>query len=194
MPWLWHWSGSPSDLLAAMHIFLSFPVIWLALFPTPNPPKDVPSLHPLHLSKSVVEYFPEEKTLRVSLHLFLDDLEKALNQNRTEPLFLGSPREPIKASAYLEAYLQKQFSFALDGKSVPLRLLGKELSEDREALWCYLEIAAIRHPGKISVTCTLLTDIFRDQQNILHFIYPGIAPKTALLGRNRTKAIFVIQK
>lgn len=167
--------------------------MWLALINGHNLPKDVSYLHPLHLSKSVVEYFPEEKTIRVSLHLFVDDLEKALNQKHTESLFLGSPRESEKASVYLEAYLQNRFRFVLDGKSVPLRLIGKELSEDREALWCYLEIAAIRHPGKIRITCTFLTDIFRDQQNILHFIYPGTASKTALLGRNRTEAIFVVQ-
>ena len=177
-----------------MYILQSLPVIWLALVVPCNPHNIHFPIHPLHLSKSVVEYFPEEKTLRVSLHLFLDDLEEALKQNHTAPLSLGSPKEHKEAGMLLEAYFRKHFRFVLDGKPTPIRLLGRELSDDREALWCYLEITAVSPPGKIKVTCTLLTDIFRDQQNILHFIYPGSTQRTALLGRNRTEAIFVIHQ
>ena len=194
MPLSWHLSGSLSDLLAKMRLFISLPAIWLTLMTIDVRYHDNLAMHPLHLSKSVVEYFPEEKMVRVSLHVFLDDLEEALQKNHTVPILLGSSRESAEAGTLLEAYFKKHFRFTVDGNSAPLQLLGKELSADQEALWCYLEVPVSRRPEKIKVNCTLLTDLFRDQQNILHFIFPGEAQKTALLGRNRTEAIFVVQK
>lgn len=176
-----------------MGITLSIPAIWLTLIATSVRHQGDLPLHPLHLSKSVVEYFPEEKVVRVSLHIFLDDLEEALKKNYTAPILLGSARESKDASTLLEAYFNKHFRFTVDGNAAPLQLLGKELSADQEALWCYLEVPVRRPPGKIKINCTLLTEQFRDQQNILHFIFPGEAQKTALLGRNRTETVFVVQ-
>jgi len=150
-----------------------------------------PSLHPLHLSRSLVEYFPEEKAIRVSLNIFLDDLEEALGQSYPRPLRLGSPGELAGIHTLLEAYFRKHFTFTLDGRPSPLHLLGKELSDDQQSLWCYLEISATSPPEKIKVNCTLLTEVFRDQRNILHFAYPGVEGQSFLLARNRTEAVFV---
>ena len=168
--------------------------LWICLITLIQPDGAFPLFHPFHLSKSVVEYFPQEKVVRISMHIFLDDLEMGINKSGSGPLYLGSTRESALADSCLEAYFRQHIRFVLDGKAASLHLLGKELSEDQQALWCYLEISANQRPDKIKVHFTLLTEIFRDQQNILHFLNAGTNGQSALLSRNRTEAVFVIKR
>jgi len=168
-------------------------ILWISLITPTGQGCAFPLFHPLHLSKSVVEYFPQEKVVRISMHIFLDDLEMGINKSGSGPLYLGSTRESVLSDSCLEAYFRQHIRFALDGKAAPLHLLGKELSEDRLAMWCYLEIPVYQRPDKIKVQFTLLTEIFRDQQNILHFLNVGTNGQSALFSRNRTEAVFVIK-
>jgi hypothetical protein len=55
-----------------------------------------------------------------------------------------------------------------------MSFIGKETSDDLQALWCYFE-AAVPKSGVLSVQCSWLTDIYNDQRNIVELRQPGQA-------------------
>ena len=50
--------------------------------------------------------------------------------------------------------------------------IGKEISEDLVAVWCYLEIENIERFNKIHVKNNILLEVFEDQKNIISVIGP----------------------
>ncbi|MFT7603922.1 MAG: hypothetical protein ACI8VT_001490, partial [Saprospiraceae bacterium] len=50
--------------------------------------------------------------------------------------------------------------------------IGKEQSEDLQAVWCYLEVTNIKFFNSIEVTNSLLMEVFEDQKNIVHIKAP----------------------
>ena len=84
------------------------------------------------------------------------------------PMDLGSPKENELAEEQITTYLNKYFSIDIDGKKWPANFIGKELSEDYQAVWCYVEYAGEFNKAKhCTLTNRILLDIYDDQRNIM---------------------------
>jgi len=129
--------------------------------------------HDFHVSKCLVEYSTPDQALQVSLHIFVDDLEEALRQQGHDHLKIGTPKEDTLAESYLRDYLLKTFRVEIDDQPIELSLLGKELSEDFQAVWCYLEITDIAEFQKLKLSNTVLMETFDDQTNMVTVKGPG---------------------
>ena len=70
--------------------------------------------------------------------------------------------------------------------------IGKETSEDLQAIWCYLEITNIEAVESIVVENNLLMEMFADQKNIIHIMMPDKKQGYFMLekGKSSEKAIF----
>lgn len=128
--------------------------------------------HDFHVSKCMVEYDAEEQALQISLHLFIDDLEEALRQQGADNLFICTEEESEKAEYYIQQYLLQNFRFAVNGKTVDYQFLGKEISDDLAAVWCYLYIPEVNSLKELSVTNKILTEVYDDQKNIVSVFGP----------------------
>lgn len=124
-------------------------------------------LHDFHVSKCLVEYNAADKALQISLHVFVDDLEEALRQQGYDNLQIGTTKEHPQAEDYLRGYLQKSFHVEVDDRPLVVNLLGKELSDDYLAVWCYLEITGIENFHKLKLSNTILMELFDDQTNMV---------------------------
>ena len=122
--------------------------------------------HPLHLSISELFYNSTEKSLEISVRLFTDDLELNLEAQGVPPLKIGSPWEHKETDQYLEKYLQQHFAIKLNGSSVSLNFLGKEVEDD--VTWVYLEGLELPAPQRVQVLNTLLNAELPQQRNIVH--------------------------
>ena len=129
--------------------------------------------HDFHVSKCLVEYSAADKALQISLHVFVDDLEEALRQQGHDHLQIGASKEDPQAEEYLRDYLRKSFLVEVDDRQREVNLLGKELSDDYLAVWCYLEISGIEDFSKLKLTNTILMDLFDDQTNLVTVRGPG---------------------
>lgn len=129
--------------------------------------------HDFHVSKCLVEYNEAEQALQISLHVFVDDLEEALRQQGHDNLQIGTSKEAEQAERYLAEYLQKHFLLELDGRPIQASLLGKELSDDYMAVWCYLEITGVKSIRKLKLANTILMETFDDQTNMVTVKGPG---------------------
>ncbi len=130
--------------------------------------------HPIHLSKSSLTFNAEAKTLQISIHIFLDDLELALEaKGAASNLQLCTSKEHPTGEQYLISYLREQFRIQVDEKPMAFKFVGKEISEDFLAAWCYLEIEGVEAFKSLKVTNKILMEIYADQRNIVQVKGPN---------------------
>ena len=146
-------------------IFTMLPLI--ALFSNRDRPPGLPALHDFHVSKCLVEYNEEEKALQISMHIFIDDLEEGLRRQGAGKLFICTDREAKDAENYLRKYLEQHFILRLNGEPKTYDFLGKEISDDLAAVWCYMEIPDVEYLKELTVTNTILLEVYDDQTNIV---------------------------
>ena len=156
--------------------------------------KELPvyDFHEFHVSKCQIEFNLQEKALQISMHIFIDDLEQALRNSESGKLFIGTEKETDKADEYLFQYLTDHFQLKVNDKKVEYNFVGKETSEDLQAIWCYLEVTNIETVESIVVENSLLMEIFADQKNIIHIMMPDKKQGYFLLekGNSSDKATF----
>ena len=150
--------------------FILFLFPFLATAPTVLP---ADAAHEFHISKCQIDFDEATEALQVTLHIFLDDLEEALKAQGADKMFLCTDKEHEKAEKYLFRYLQQRFKLIVNGEEVSFEFVGKEQSEDLQAVWCYLEVSNVKILNSIEVTNSLLMEIFDDQKNIVHIMAPG---------------------
>ena len=125
----------------------------------------VGGLHPFHISVTEIVHKPKEKVIQVSIRLFVDDFEETLQT------FTGNESMDIlKAdNTYLNTEIEKYLgeAFRITGKKpVELQYLGFEF--DRDVVWCYLEGTKVKPFDELTVNSTIMTEIFADQENLVH--------------------------
>ena len=99
--------------------------------------------------------------------IFIDDLETALAASGHAGLFICTEKEAPDAETYIGDYLNNNLIISVDGVNQQFEFLGKEVSEDLQAVWCYMEIVDIQCNEAISVENNVLLEIFDDQKNIV---------------------------
>lgn len=139
--------------------------------------------HEFHISKCQIDYNEEEKALQITVHLFIDDLEEALRQQGADKLFICTEKEDEKAEAYIYKYFQQRFKIRLEDEEINYTFLGKEMSEDMIAVWCYLEVENIESIDKMHIKNGMLMEAFEDQKNII-----------SIVGPNKSKGYFLFDK
>lgn len=132
-----------------------------------------PTIHAFHVSKCLIDYSSEDAALQISMHLFIDDLELALEAQGAKQLFVGTEREAEKTNTYIERYLNQRFQLSVNQTAVTFNYIGKETSEDLSAIWCYLEIPNIQQLSELEVHNTILMEIYDDQKNIISITGPN---------------------
>jgi hypothetical protein len=124
--------------------------------------------HPFHASVCLVEHNPSERTLEISLKLFADDLDIAMEQQFGKRFFLATPAERAETNEYLLNYLRDHLQFIVNGSPRLFVFVGKESPDGADfELWCYLEITDVDRLSDISFSNSLLVDRFNDQTNIV---------------------------
>lgn len=124
-------------------------------------------VHEFHVSRARIEYAEDAQEWQISLHVFIDDLEKALAEKGSSDLFLGTARESAKADEYLESYVRRYFKLYNGEQELQWQWLGKETSDDLTAFWIYLYISNARPDQPLKVQNKILLDMYSDQQNMV---------------------------
>lgn len=126
------------------------------------------SLHEYHLSNTEVRFNKQESALQITTRIFIDDLEETLGNLGHTGLFLCTEREPEHAEALIEEYLKNNLLIKVDGAIQNFEYLGKEMSDDLIAVWCYLEVIDVNPQTDIEVENNVLLESFDDQKNIVN--------------------------
>jgi hypothetical protein len=130
-------------------------------------PHMVSERHTFHVSKCELAYVAKTKTVQISLHLFIDDLENALKQTSEAPTYIGTPRETNDANARIAAYIATHFKLQTGKNTLPLKMIGKEKTKDLQAIYLFLEAQSPQAVSKLLIQNQLLTELYSDQKNIV---------------------------
>ncbi len=150
-------------------------------------------MHEFHLSKCQIDYNPTDKAVQMTLHLFIDDLEEALLAEGVEKLFLCSDREKKNADRELLAYLQKYFLLHINQESATYNFIGKEVSDDLQGVWVYLEVPEVHHIEQLTINNQLLLALFDDQTNITSVSVPPSKQNYFILERGKSEESITYQ-
>ncbi len=124
--------------------------------------------HDFHLSKTDVHYKTDQQAVQVTVHTFIDDIEKVLKtREELEYKFFESSEHPLADSVF-HSYLYDHIEIKVDGVAQDFYYLGKEQSDDIMGIYSYLEIENVSAFSTIEITNSLLMDIFDDQKNIIN--------------------------
>lgn len=130
------------------------------------------SVHDYFMSICTMRHNTDEKALQITWRMTTHDIEHALlADSKGENLKLGTGQELAAADSMLAAYLTSHLRIEMDGNPLAVRYLGKEV--EMEDMYCFLQVDDVSELHPITVSCTLLFDMFDEQQNVVHLETKG---------------------
>jgi predicted RNase H-related nuclease YkuK (DUF458 family) len=124
------------------------------------------TLHKFYVGVFQIDYFKEKKAVQITVRLFIDDLEKALYKKHNKHIYITTKDEIAEANTLIANYLSEKLKIKINNKSQSLQFLTKE-QEDNIVI-CYLKIPFKDNIKDLEITNTVLSDIFKEQQNLVH--------------------------
>ncbi|MEZ4853496.1 DUF6702 family protein [Flavobacterium sp.] len=122
--------------------------------------------HKFYVSVTQVNYNENKNRVEISSRIFIDDLEKALDEKYDKKLNLATKIEDKKAKTYIENYLTNKIKVAINGKEKAVLFLGIEYEDD--VVICYLKTDFSKKITTFEFTNSILTELYSEQQNITH--------------------------
>jgi hypothetical protein len=138
--------------------------------------------HDFYVSLAEIRYNRDSHRLEISMRIFPDDMDRALEGVAGIKSHLVTELEIPGADSLLQDYLLENFHLEVNGKEIRLAYLGKEPEDD--AMWCYLESEMVDTPEEITVRNTILTELFEEQVNIIQTYVGGWNRGLLLSGQN----------
>ncbi len=144
--------------------------------------------HKFYLSVTNVNYSKEDRALQVTSRIFIDDFEKVLFERYGIEAKLATSNESKVADEYIEKYFRTKLVVEINGENAPYTYIGKRY--DNDVVICYIEVPNVdlAQTKSIQIENELLTDLFDEQQNIVHFRI-GDLKKSFVLIKSDTKGM-----
>lgn len=129
-------------------------------------------------------YSEKDSAFQITSRIFIDDLEQVLEERYGILAKLATDEESKIADEYIKKYFNTKFAITLDNKNVNYSFLGKQY--DNDVVICYLELADVDLADVKSITVQneILTDLFEEQQNIVHVKWKGQKKSFVLIREN----------
>lgn len=144
------------------------------------------TVHKYYISLCEIEYVKEQKSLQITIGMFIDDIEFTLNRNHNTTLNLATKNEIEHIDSYYSEYLNKHFKIIVNNTQKSYLFIGKEYDDD--IVRFYLEITDINEIKSIEVINTSLFRDFENQQNIIK-INANNTHKTFYLNKKNDKGL-----
>ncbi len=140
--------------------------------------------HKFYVSVTNIKYSEKDESLQITSRIFIDDLEKVLEERYTIEGNLATEEESEIAMAYIEKYIRAKFSLKIDGETRNFNFLGRKY--DQDIMVCYLEIPKVNisNVKSMEVQNEILTDLYGEQQNVVHFKLKGKKKSFVLIREN----------
>lgn len=144
--------------------------------------------HKFYVSVTNIDYSEKDQSLQIISRIFIDDMEAVLEARYGIDPALATEAESPQADAYIERYLRSKFSVSVNGNRHEYLFLGKRF--DKDLLVCYIEVEGVPQATlkSVEIDIALLTDLFEDQRNLVHFNVLG-TKKSFVLTSGGTKGM-----
>src|SRR4026208_377963 len=146
-----------------LYKWLLIPVFSISLF-TKGEKYDVntgESIHPLHIATVEIEHNAKDKTLEITCKTFWDDFENILGKINKTRVDLSNDKDKDNKNKWIFNYINSHLQLNIDGKIIPLSIVGFE--KEDVVIYSYLQAENVASVKKVSVTNSLMHDMFDDQ-------------------------------
>lgn len=142
------------------------------------------TVHKFYVSVTNVRYSEKDTAFQITTRIFIDDLEAVLLERYGVQCNLATSNESKIAEDYIKKYFNTKLVIELDGEKKDYNFLG--YTYDNDVILCYLEIPEIKLSAikSIAIQNEILTDMFEEQQNIVHFKWKGKKKSFVLIREN----------
>lgn len=125
--------------------------------------------HKFYVSVTNVTYSEKDDAIQITTRIFIDDLEKTLKERYDIQPKLATKEEMSSVDSYIDKYLKSKFLVFLNEEQKAFTFIGKKY--DNDIIVCYLEVpkANFKSLKTIAIINEVLTDVFEEQQNVVHF-------------------------
>ncbi|MEK9603171.1 MAG: DUF6702 family protein [Flavobacteriaceae bacterium] len=124
------------------------------------------STHNFYVSTTSIRFVPQDKILQITVQVFLDDFEAALQQDQNETIKLNSKLPQDDIDRITEDYFRENLLFMEHNDTLNFSFLGKVYKND--VVVVYMEMKLDSNPQQFSIKNTILFDLLSDQKNIIH--------------------------
>ena len=121
--------------------------------------------HEEYYSFTHIRYKESEKSLQITMKLFINDVEAAMKKNYDKNFELNSDREPENSDELVDQYLRTKFTVTVDGKIQNYQWIGKEYNKDM--VYIYLDISDLEKFQSLQIQNTMIMDVYSIQENIV---------------------------
>ena len=140
--------------------------------------------HEFYISVTQIDHNPKNDSLEITVKMFTDDLENAIESFNDVKLRLGGEKEHETATQLIQDYVLENLELSQKGKDIELNFLGKEVEVD--VTWCYLEAKGVKSISALTIENNLLLDVIETQTNIVHVKYKD-ENSSLMLNKGKTK-------
>lgn len=144
--------------------------------------------HKFYVSVTNVNYSEKDKALQITSRVFIDDLDKLLQERYDVKSKLATEEESPLADEYLEKYLRAKFVVEVNGANASYNYIGKKYDADVVIFYIEVPNVDLATLKTIQIENEVLTDLFDEQQNVVHFKV-GKDKKSFVLVKSRTKGM-----
>jgi hypothetical protein len=125
------------------------------------------SPHPFYISVTNGVYNAESESMELSVRMFTDDVEFALQKLGHEGVNLGTEQQSSDADSLVSRYVRSRIVMVQDTRRPTFKFVGMEFEDD--GLYVYLESSFLSHRfKKLEFENRILVEAFPDQRNIMH--------------------------
>lgn len=123
--------------------------------------------HKFYVSITKIEYVAESESLQIITQFFIDDIEEVLQKRYRPDVSLGTTKETKEDVSLLKEYILQKLNISVNGTPVTLDYLG--IDYDVDMVKSYIEVTGIKEVKSVEIEFKALTELFTEQQNIVHF-------------------------
>jgi len=144
--------------------------------------------HKFYISVTNVDYSEKDQAVQIITRMFIDDMNTVLQERYGLPSKLGTENETAIDTEYLEKYIRTKFLVEINGETVTYNFIGHKY--DTDMVICYLEVpdVPLQNLKQVGILNEILTDIFDDQQNVVHMKING-TKKSHVLVKSHPKGM-----
>lgn len=144
--------------------------------------------HKFYVSVTNVNYSEENEAIQITTRVFIDDFDRLLLMRYDFDANLATDDESPEANGWIEKYLRTKFVVSVNGEMATYDYIGKKY--DGDVVVCYLEVPKIKKGEfkSIAIENEVLTDLFDEQQNVVHINAKG-ERKSFVLVKSRPKGM-----
>lgn len=146
--------------------------------------------HPIYVSLCDISYSEDAASVKITLMLFTEDLEMAIQQKKGQALYLGREEQIETADIEVYNYLKEQFSIKLNLIPLVLDSLQKEISIGKTRTTCVFDNISLEELKEITVSHLSFFELFEEQRNLVRIKTAASKKNMLLTKQNPSDTIF----